>query len=263
MKISGKRRGVRALALVASMVGAITVGIATQASAGVLPPPNPPALIGTGSAQNSTNKSVTASLTLTPDAGSVIVVSVATGTFQGPVGCTDNTNGTSASTNVYDVVADKNTGSGRLFVCVSKLNVGYNTSIGQPPTVTATYPQFSGGSVIRVVAFTNSTVVPPDQVSTNAGSNPTVNSGNVCLNGRHFLFGVVANGNVSTFTPDPGWIALGAPSSNSVGAGAGKRTLTTQYQVVDDCVPPCTDYALTGSLSGSGFWQAANVALAV
>jgi hypothetical protein len=257
----GTRRGVRALVLVASIVGVITAGIASQASA-IPPPPNPPVLIGTGEAQNSTNKSVTADIDLHADAGSVIVVSVATGTFQGTVGCTDNTNGTSPSTNVYTVVADKNTGNGRLFVCVSKLTKGYNEVAD--PTVTGTYPQFSGGSVIRVVAFTNATSVVGIQSSTGAGSNPAVNSGTICVTGRHFLFGVVANGNVSTFTADSPWVPLDSPppaDRNSVGSGAGKRTLTTAYQLVDPYL--CTDYSLTGSLSGSGFWQAAIVGLAV
>jgi len=265
MKRVGTRRGVRALVLVGTIVGVITAGLATQAAAIFV---NPPVLIGTGTNQSSANKSVDATLTLFPDAGSVVVVSVATGTFQGEVGCTDNTNGTSPSTNVYHVVADKNTGNGRLFVCVSKLNVGYNASVGQPPTVTGTYPQFSGGSVIRVVAFTNSTDISAPASNTGSGSNLTVNSGPICLTGRHFLFGVVANGNVSTFTPDAPWIPLGAPSSNSVGSGAGKRTLTTAYQLVDPLPGPCTPEALTGTppgggLSGSGFWQAAIVGLPV
>jgi hypothetical protein len=119
-----------------------------------------------------------------------------------------------------------------------------------------------------VVAFTNSTVVPADASSTGAGSNPTVDSGPICVTGRHFLFGVVANGNVSTFTPDPGWLPIGTPSSNSNGAGALKRTLTTQYQLVSGGPCPGTDYALTGTppgggLSGSGFWQAAIAGFAV
>ena len=55
MKKVGIRRGVRALVLVASIVGVLTAGIATQAFASV-PPPGPPALIGTGTAQNSSEQ---------------------------------------------------------------------------------------------------------------------------------------------------------------------------------------------------------------
>jgi hypothetical protein len=261
MKKVGTRRGVRALVLVASIVGVITAGIATQASAIV---PNPPALIGTGANQSSANKSVDANLTLFPDAGSVVVVSVATGTFQGAAGCTDDTNAPNPSNNIYDVVADKNTGNGRLFVCVTRLV----TSFTPTTKVTGTYPQFSGGSVIRVVAFTNATSIAAPLVNTGAGSNPTVNSGTISVCSRYFLFGVVANGNVSTFTADSPLIPLDAlpNNSNSVGSGAGKRTLTTAYQLVEPS--GCTNYALTGTpptggLSGSGFWQAAIVGLAV
>jgi hypothetical protein len=215
-------------------------------------------LIGTGQNQSSVNKSVDAELTLFPDAGSVVVVSVATGTFQGAADCTDNTNGTDPSNNDYQVVADKNTGSGRLFVCVTRLVDSFT-----PTTkVTGTYPQFSGASVIRVVAFTNSTSIVAPEVSTGAGSNPAVNSGNICVSGQHFLFGVVANSNVSNFTANAPWVPLDSPepaNRNSVGTGAGRRTLTTAYQVVTPYGPPCTNYALTGSLSGSGFWQAAIV----
>jgi hypothetical protein len=269
MKKVGMRRGVRALVLLASIVGVITVGIATQAVAG-LSSPSAPALIGIGVAQNSTNKSVTADIDVPADGGSIIVVSVATGTHTGTplpdVACTDNTSDPLPSTNIYAVAADRNTGNGRLFVTVSKLNKGYNTVAD--PTVTCTYPQFSGASVIRAVAFTNSTVVPAVASNTGFGSNPTVNSGTICVSGRHFLFGVVANGNVSTFTADSPGLPIGAPpSSNSVGSGAGKRTLTTAYQFVDPYGAPCTPEALTGTpptggLSGSGFWQAAIVGLA-
>jgi hypothetical protein len=152
-----------------------------------------------------------------------------------------------------------NTGNGRLFVCVSKLVVGFSST--DPTVVTATYPQFSGASVIQVDAFTNSVtgVVPPSEVSTNSGSNPAVSSGKICVTGGHFLFGVVANGNVSSFIVDsPPWTPLG---SNSVGSGAGKRTLTTSYQHVFGACP-VGQYELTGHLTGSGFWQAAIVGLA-
>ena len=183
------------------------------------------------------------------------------------VGCTDNTNAPNPSLNTYALVADRNTGNGRLFVCVSKLTVGLDPG----DKVTGTYPQFSGGSVIRVVAFTNATSVAGIVSNTGFGSNPTVNSGTINVCGRHFLFGVVANGNVSTFTADSPWLPLEGPpdgNSNSVGSGAGKRTLTTVYQLVNECGYGCDNFALTGTppaggLSGSGFWQAAIVGLAV
>jgi hypothetical protein len=71
--------------------------------------------------------------------------------------------------------------------------------------------------------------------------------------------GVVANGNVSSFTPGAGWTQVTPPATPySGGSGAGKRTLTPAYQYVPGGGP----YALTGSLTGPGFWQAAVISLA-
>ena len=72
-------------------------------------------------------------------------------------------------------------------------------------SVTATYPAFSGRSVITVVI---PGVGPPGPFGANSGSNPTVNSGSIAVGGEVLLFGVVANGNVSTFTPDSPWNTL-------------------------------------------------------
>ena len=253
MKRAGLPRGVRVLVLVASIVGVVTAGIATQASA---TPPASPVLIGTGTAQNSANKTVNADLSAGAIVGEVVVASVATGTFQGAATCTDDASG---GPNTYHTVADRNGGSGRLFVCVSEVT----HTLTSANTVTANYPQFSGASVIQVVKFdfsTNGTVTPAD-VSTNSGSNPAVSSGKICEGpSGHWLFGVVANGNISDFAVDsPPWTHL---ATNSVASGAGKRTLTSSYENVFGACP-VNQYELTGHLQnpGSGFWQAAIVGL--
>jgi hypothetical protein len=245
MKRVGLRRGARALVLVASIVGVLTAGIATQASA--TSPPGP-TVAGTNFKQANPNNTISAELTAGAGIGDVVVVSVATGTFAGDVGCTDSEG------NFYSVAADKNTGSGRLFVCVARPT----NPLVAGDEVTATYPGFSGLSVIRVVVFHGAFGF-ADASSTGSGSNPPVSTGTICVSGGHWLFGVVANGNISSFVVDtPPWIPLG---SNSGGSGAGKRTLTTAYRWVYQSCPPSGPYALTGHLTGSGFWQAAIVGL--
>jgi len=84
-----------------------------------------------------------------------------------------------------------------------------------------------------------------------------VNSGSICVNGGHELFGVVANTNVSTFDADSGWTDL--LPTQSGGGGAAKRTLSPEVQPFRG--GPCVDEALTGHLTGSGFWQAAIIAV--
>jgi len=252
MNTTRKHLGVRALVLVGAIVGVITAGVATQALA---TPPASPILIGTGTNQTSTNKSVDADLSTGAIVGEVVVASVATGTFQGPATCTDDASG---GPNTYHTVADRNGGSGRLFVCVADVTHALTSA----NTVTANYPQFSGASVIQVVKFdisTNGTVNPATDVSTNSGSNPPVTSGKICEGpSGHWLFGVVANSNISAFDVDnPPWTPL---ASNSVAGGARKRTLTSSFRnVFGSC--PIGQYELTGHLTGSGFWQAAIVGL--
>ena len=236
----GMRRGLlSALVLVTATVGLVAVGFVGQASAvsGVVP-------IASGSQSVNPNKSITANVTTAVPVGDTVVVSVATGTFTTTApGCSDST-----LANTYTVVADKNTGSGRLFVCTSTLTTPLTTS----DTITATYPAFSGLSVITAIAvcgpfaacFTGGYTGP---VSTNAGSNPAVSSGSVTV-GDTFLVGVVAHSNVSTFAADPGWNVVG---EHSGGSGAAKRTVTPMWMDVTGGT-----FNATGTLSGSGFWQA-------
>jgi hypothetical protein len=106
------------------------------------------------------------------------------------------------------------------------------------------------------VGFTNG---PTGEQTSSSGSNPTVSSGPLGVAGPSTLIGVVANSNVSTFTPTPpdgppDWSIVGTASG---GSGAGKRTLTVVTEDVDAFGP----WATTGSLSGSGFWQAGILAL--
>ena len=82
-----------------------------------IPAGAPPRRVAGTSQSVNPNRTITATVTEPGgvSAGETVVVSVATGTFAGAVGCTDSKN------NIYTVVADKNTGNGRLFVCTSKL----------------------------------------------------------------------------------------------------------------------------------------------
>jgi hypothetical protein len=165
---------------------------------------------------------------------------VATGTFAGPVSCGDSQH------NSYSVVADQSGGSGRLFVCASNLAKPLTTS----DTVSASYPGFSGVSVLAASSFVSTGAIGP--VSTSAGSNPPVSSGSITV-GPQFLVGVVAHSNVSTFALPPlsDW---GVRSEQSGGSGAAKRTVTIMYQTYE--FGPPAAFAATGKLSGSGFWQA-------
>jgi hypothetical protein len=242
MKRSATRRGVRALVLVGAIVGVVTAGLATQASASV----GAHVVGGSGQSVNP-NKTISAAVNQVVEEDHTLVVSVATGTFAGNVGCSDDAH------NFYQVVADKNTGNGRLFVCVALIG----DALAPDDNVTATYPGFSGVSAISVVEFDNALGVESDDTSTGAGSNPPVNSGSLCLNGGYFLFGVAANTNVSTFDADSPWLDL--LPTQSGGGGAAKRTLTPEWQPFQ--FGGCTPKALTGHLTGSGFWQAAIIAL--
>jgi hypothetical protein len=74
------------------------------------------------------------------------------------------------------VVADKNTGNGRLFVCSGRAT----TALAAGDAVSATYPSFSGTSVVSVNAISGlvagDTV---DQTSVNSGNNPNPDSGSI------------------------------------------------------------------------------------
>ena len=243
----GMRRGVRGLVLVTAIVGVLTAGLAAQATAS-LPGPGVPRTVAGFHQSVNPNSSITTGIRAVA-AGDTVVVMVATGTFAGLVGCTDS------SSNTYVVRADKNTGNGRLFVCTSTITTPLLGGAGS--TVTATYPGFSGTSVIDAIKVSTSSY--SGQSSTGSGSNPPVSTGSVTVGPSSLLVGVVANGNVSSFTPGTGWTQVTPPAiPYSGGSGAGKRTLTPVYQFV----PAGGTLALTGSLTGSGFWQAAVISLA-
>jgi hypothetical protein len=225
MKKVGMRRGLRALVLVGAIVCLLTTGLATQATA-TFKQANP-------------NSSISQTQTPVP-AGYTLLVAVSTGTFSGEVGCHDSVG------NTYTVVADQNSGSGRLFVCSSVLT----TTIEPDDEITATYPAFSGLSVMSVTILTGAPLT-ADTHHSASGSNTAVSSGTINVGGFYVLVGVVANSNISTFVQDPGWTT---PYAVSGGSGAGKRTISIVAQVV---FGPPTDYAVTGHLTGSGFWQAA------
>ena len=226
-----------------AIVGVVTAGFATQAGAII----GAHVVGGFGQSVNP-NKTISAQVNQVVEEDHTLVVSVATGTFAGDVGCSDDAH------NFYQVVADKNTGNGRLFVCVALIG----DALAPGDKVTATYPGFSGVSAISVVEFDDALGVDSDDVSTASGSNPPVNSGSPCLNDGYFLFGVAANTNVSTFDADsPPWLDL--VPTQSGGGGAAKRTLTPEWQGFQ--FGGCSSRPLTGHLTGSGFWQAAIIAL--
>jgi hypothetical protein len=169
-------------------------------------------------------------------------VSVATGTFTGTVGCTDSKN------NTYHLVADKNTGNGRLFICSGAVTTPLSTT----DAITATYPGFSGLSVASVNAISG--LSDPGNVvaaSTSSGSNPTVSTGPITPTAAPaVVVGAVVNNGTATFTPASQYTILGPVSA---GTGSGKKNITPVYAIATTITP----YDLTGTLSGSGFWQAA------
>lgn len=245
MKRVGVRRGARTLVLV-GIVGVVTLGLAAQASAILCVAPTP-VFAGGGApgVQSSTNKSIATEVGPV-SIGDTVVVSVATGTHTGPlpdVGCTDN------ASNTYTVVADKNTGNGRLFVCSFKVVAPVPT----PYYVTATYPQFSGLSVTNALAIPG--VGAPGASSTNSGSNPAVTSGTVTVTSDTLLVGVVANGGASTLffgnSPPSGFTQL---NNTQVFAGASRRNVTPLYKRVSSGFPQ--NVGVTGTLDGSASWQA-------
>ena len=240
MKRVGVRRGVRAFVLVTAIVGVVTLGFAAQTSASVCIPPTP-VFAGGNWSQSSTNTTVSAPVSAVP-AGETVVASVNTGTFPGPVNCSDDRG------NFYSVV-EKNTGNGHLFVCSSKLT----TALAIYDEVHATYPQFSGISVIDVVAIPN--VGLPTANSTNSGSNPPVTTPAVPVNGT-LLLGVVSNGNTAVFSPTNGFVAL---TNFAFGSGAARRNVTPVWKYVSS--GPAE--GLTGNMLGSGHWQAAIIAYPV
>jgi len=207
--------------------------------------PTPPVRFVTGNARNvNPNNNITATVGADGVAkDDTVVVSVATGTFNGAIGCHD-TEG-----NTYVPVADRNGGSGRLFVCASTLT----TALSSGDIITATYPGFSGLSVMSVDAISASvtTGALDGTPSTASGSNPPVNSGNITTtHAPDVLFAAVAHSNVSTFSAGAGYTVVGEFSG---GSGAGKRTVSPMFQIVNST----GTFNATGTLSGSGFWQAA------
>jgi hypothetical protein len=200
-------------------------------------------------AVNTRSVSANSSITATVDAmgvaaGDTITVSVATGTFAGPAACSDNRG------NVYAVVADRNTGSGRLFVCSAVAS----TTLAAGDTVTASYPGFSGVSVISVNAISHlASTGTVDQSTANSGNNANPTSGNVTTTQAHaVIIGVVAHNSTPTFSPGENFTVVGAVSG---GSGSGMRTLSPMFRLVTTV----DTYAATGTLSSGQQWRAAIV----
>jgi hypothetical protein len=172
---------------------------------------------------------------------------VATGTFAGTVGCTDSRG------NPYSVVADKNTGNGRLFICSATIA----TALTGGDTITATYPGFSGLSVMSINKITTSSdhaVI--DQASVGSGNNSNPNSGSVVTTRpNEVIFGVVAHNSVPTFSPGAGFTIVGAVSG---GSGSGMRTVTPEFMTVTTT----GTFSAIGTLSTAQQWRAAVVTYA-
>ena len=202
--------------------------------------------IATNSRSANPNNNIALTVTNNVASGETLTVSVATGTFNGAVGCRDTKN------NSYTVVADKNTGNGRVFVCSTAVGAAGLTS---GDVVTSTYPGFSGVSVASANAISGiATTAPVDAVKTNSGSNPAISSGTLTTtNAQDVLFAAISHTGTSTFVPGAGYTVIGAASG---GSGSGKRTITPMFRVVT----ATGSYAATGNLSGSGFWQIALIA---
>jgi photosystem II stability/assembly factor-like uncharacterized protein len=204
--------------------------------------------VSTNTRNTSGNNSVTATISLTGmPVGDTATVSVATGTFAGAVGCTDNKG------NTYAVAADRNSGQGRVFVCTSHLT----HALLAGDTVTATYPGFSGISVISlngIASFaSNGTVLAASSAN---GNSAAPSSGNITVGVPAVLFGVIAHNSTPIFTPGAGYTLVGQVSG---GSGSGKRTLSPEFQIV----PSSGTYSAGGTISNGGqFWQAAIVGLA-
>jgi len=238
MKKAGTRRGVRALVLL-GIVGVVTLGLATQAMACICIQ-IPPAFEGANTKTQGGNNTLTVT-GLTIASNEAVVATLVTGTFPGDPVCSDNT-GPGGYTNVIN----QNIGtSGRMVVCVKPAGHAAVTS------VTATYTGFGGTSVMDVVSIPN--VGLPIAHNQDFDSNPPVDSGSVInVPSGSLLFGVVFNTNISNFTPDPGWLPVGVAQSG--GSGSLRRNITPVYMFASG---PPADYAVTGTLTGSGFWQAA------
>jgi hypothetical protein len=197
--------------------------------------------VATNSRSVNPNSSIDATVGATSvAAGDTVTIAVATGTFAGPVGCSDSRG------NAYTVAADKNTGAGRLFVCSTTATTGLTTG----DTVTATYPGFSGLSVITVNAIANVNGA-VDQVAANSGNNPNPTSGSVTTTQPcELILGVVAHNSTPTFMPGPGFATVGAVSG---GTGSGRKTISPEYKAVSTVGTHTAD----GTLSTGQQWRAA------
>jgi hypothetical protein len=203
--------------------------------------------VATNSRNTVSNNSLTAAVPTGGGvaAGDTVAVAVATGTFAGTAACTDTQN------NTYTVVADRNTGNGRTFVCTAHLT----HALAAADVITATYPGFSGLSLISVDAIsalaTNGT---PDAATSGSGNSAAPAAGPVTTStAGELLFAVIGHGSTPTLTPGPGYTAVGAFSA---GTGSGRRTLTPEYMFAG----PAGSYTATATLSAGQFWQAAIIA---
>lgn len=176
--------------------------------------------------------------------GDTATVSVATGTFAGAVGCSDSKG------NTYSIVADRNSGQGRLFVCSSHIT----TPLTAGDTVTATYPVFSGISVVSLNAIAShasgGTVIGASSAN---GNSATPNSGNITVGVPAVLFGVIDHNSTPTFTAGVGYTVVGQVSG---GTGSAKRNISPEFKVVSSA----GSYSANGTISNGGqFWRAAVV----
>jgi N-acetylneuraminic acid mutarotase len=204
--------------------------------------------VSTNTRSTSGNNSVTATISTTGiPAGDTVAVSVATGTFAGALGCSDSRG------NTYSVVADRNSGQGRVFVCTSRLTMALTAG----DTITAAYPMFSGISVVSVnaiAAFASNGIV--TAVSSANGNSATPNSGNITVGGPTVLFGAIAHNSTPTLTVGSGYTLVGQVSG---GTGSSKRTLSPEFRIVSGA----GIYNSNAIISNGGqFWQAVIVGYA-
>jgi uncharacterized delta-60 repeat protein len=204
--------------------------------------------VATNTRSNSGNNNIVATIGATDvPAGDTATVSVATGTFAGVTGCHDSKG------NTYTVAVDRNSGQGRLFVCTAHVA----SALTGGDTVTATYPTFSGISVVSVNAIAAGVSAGTVSAASSAnGNSANPNSGNVTVGGPSVLFGAVAHNSTPTLTPGAGYTLVGQVSG---GSGSSKRTVSPEFRLASGS----GSYNATATIGNGGqFWQAAIVAYA-
>jgi hypothetical protein len=198
--------------------------------------------IGTATRQSSTNGSLAITVPgAGVTAGNTVIVAVEVGTARGAVSCRDSRG------NTYAVDADVQ-GVGRLFVCSARLT----TALQPGDTITAVYPQFSGGTVASATEYAGITGLDRSRVQIGNSAKPTSGTITTTRSGVLLLSVISHNGPTvlmsnGSFTPYCRAI---------VGGGSAQKTIDLGYQLG---VAPGT-YAATGVLSGANRWRAAILA---